>query len=155
MDLFDGNCYDEVLRHNYMEKDYAAPYAVVDLTKHQQDAYLIDRYKPILAYAHSTIFAYDAILKGFICYDIEDNLEKMKPECLTWDGLFVSEILRLWENEVNEEDILHIAKLFGLKYTKEILDSFYFTTQGKGFATFEEVEQWKNSLIDKYNFRIG
>ena len=82
-------------------------------------------------------------------------MEKMKPECLTWEGLIVSEILRWWENEVNEEDILHIAKLFGLKYTKEILDSFYFTTQGKGFATFEEVEQWKNSLIDKYNFRIG
>lgn len=152
LELFNGTCNDEVMEREF-HKDYTIPYAILELTKEQQDEYLIDRYKPILAYAHSTIFAYDSKLKGFIVYNIEEDIVE-KEECLTWDGLFISEILRWWEYEVSDDDILYIGNLFGLKHTQKILESIYSTTEGIGFPTFEEAYKWEKTLIDQLNARI-
>jgi len=152
LDLFNETCNDEVMEYG-LHEDYVIPYAILELTKKQQDEYLVDRYKPILAYAHSTIFAYDSELNGFIVYDIEDKIVD-KEECLTWDGIFVNEVLRWWENDVSNEDILYIGNLFGLKYTKEILDSIYSTTEGKGFPTFEDAYAWEEAMINQLNARI-
>jgi len=152
LDMYDETCNDEILLREF-HRDYTAPHAILSyLTKEQQNHYLIDRYKPILSYAHSTIFAYDTITKGFITYYIE--LMPDNPEYLTWDGLFIDEIIRWWEYEVSDKDILHIGKLFGLKYTKEILDSIYSTTDGNGFATSEKRDKWRSKMLDKINGRI-
>ncbi|MDR2920332.1 MAG: hypothetical protein LBV72_13340 [Tannerella sp.] len=152
LDFFNETYNDEAMEYE-LHEDYAIPYAILELTKKQQDEYLIDRYKPILAYLHSTVFAYDSKLKGFIVYDIEDKIIE-KEECLTWDGIFVNEVLRWWENDISDEDILHIGNLFGLKHTKEILDSIYSTTEGKGFPTFEDTYKWEEAMIDQLNARI-
>lgn len=150
LELFQGNCNDEILKRHFFDKDYADPYMVLTLQKDQQQVYLIDRYKPILAYASSTIFAYDSKLKGYISYDIESDVEPSR-ECLTWDGLFVSEILRWWEYEVGYEDILYIGSFFGLKHTKQILDSINNTTNGNGFSTGAALSLWQNAMIEKIN----
>lgn len=150
LDLFEGKCEDEVMKRHFFDKDYADPYMVISLLKSQQDVYLVDRYKPIIAYSGATVFAYDSKLKGYISYDIESHVEQ-EEECLTWDGLFVGEILRWWEYDVSEEDIIHIGDYFGLKHTKEILDSIITTTGGKGFSTGKEITVWENSIIDKIN----
>lgn len=152
LELFNGTCNDKVMELTF-HKDYTILYAILELTKEQQDEYLIDRYKPILAYAHSTIFAYDSKLKGFIVYNIEEDIVE-KEECLTWDGLFISEILRWWEYEVSDDDILYIGNLFGIKQTKQILESIYSISDGKGFPTFEEAYKWEKTLIDQLNARI-
>lgn len=151
--LFEGNCNDETMKRYSFDKDYADPYMVLTLQKDQQDVYLIERYKPILAYSNATIFAYDYKLKGFISYDIESNVE-YHNECLTWDALFVGEILRWWEYEVVDNDILYIGAFFGLKYTQQILDSIKQTTNGKGFATGKELTKWENAMIEKINGNI-
>lgn len=150
-DIFDGICKDEIIKQK-LNNQYTAPYAVIELTKKQQDNYLIDRYKPILSYGHATIFAYDTELKGFITYDIE--MMTRNPKCLTWDGLFISKILRWWEYELSNEDILHIGNLFGLKNTKYILNSIYTSTNGKGFATFEAADEWKNKMYNEINANV-
>ena len=150
LELFDGKCEDDVMKSHFFDKDYADPNMVISLLKYQQDAYLVDRYKPIIAYAGASVFAYDSKLKGYISYDIESHLEQ-EEECLTWDGLFVGEVLRWWEHDISEEDIIHIGDYFGLKHTKEILDSIIATTDGKGFATGKEITAWENSMIDKIN----
>lgn len=150
LDLFDGNCKDEIMKRHFFDKDYADPYMVITLSKLQQDVYLTDRYKPVLAYSGATVFAYDAKLNGYISYDIESDVEE-QTECFTWDGLFVREVLRWWEYDISEADIIYIGNFFGLKYTKEILNSILETTDGKGFLTGKELTAWENSTIEKIN----
>lgn len=148
LDLFEGNCKDEIMKSHSFDKDYADPYMVLSLEKYQQDIYLVDRYKPVLAYASATIFAYDSKSEGYISYDIESGIED-SDKCLTWDGLFVREILRWWEYEISDEHIIYISNFFGLKHTEEILESINRTNDEDGFATFKEVEVWVNEMIEK------
>ena len=151
LELFDGKCEDEIVLDTF-RNDYADPYAILCLTEEQQNKYRIDRYKPILAYAFSTIFAYDIKQKGFVSYYIELMNEQLV--CFTWDGLFVQEILKWLDFEISDENILHIGNLFGLKYTKEILDSYYSRTGGDGFPTTKEKENWVDEIMDMINGRI-
>ena len=153
LDLFDGNCKDEIMQRHFFDKSYSDPYMVLSIEKFQQDTYLVDRYKPILAYSGETVFAYDMLLKGFISYNIESTVADL-PSCLSWDGLFISEILRWWEYEISDEDILHIGRYFGLKHNQEILDSIYETTDGQGFSTGKALTEWENAMIIKINGRI-
>jgi hypothetical protein len=152
-DLFDGNCTDRIMQQHFFDKSYSDPYMVLSLEKFQQDVYAADRYKPILAYSGATVFAYDSVLKGFISYDIESAVTPVQS-CLSWDGLFIPEILRWWEYEVSDENILHIGRYFGLKHTQEILDSIYETTDGEGFSTGKAIAEWENAMIVKINGRV-
>ena len=52
LELYDGNCENSDLQY-----DFKDPYAILCLSEEQQGNYLVDRYKPILAYAFETIFA--------------------------------------------------------------------------------------------------
>ncbi len=143
-----GDCQDVVLQRHRLDKDYACPYSITDLWKQEQAVYDTDRYKPILAYADATIFAYDTIGQGFVSYDIETGYEPW-GYCLTWDGVFVSEILRWWEYEIPDEDILYIGNYLGLKHTALALESIYSTTQGKGFADHKQLDQWEEEMLVK------
>ncbi|MBC9912817.1 hypothetical protein [Chitinophaga varians] len=150
MELFDETCHDAVMQQHRLDKDYTYPYSILDLKKYQQDSYNIDRYKPVLAYAHATIFAYDTQLGGFITYDIESNVEA-DSECLTWDGVFCREILRWWEYEIPDDDILHIGAYFGLKHTQQVLESIVASTDGKGFSDAEERSRWQKDILTQIN----
>ncbi|MBC9929978.1 hypothetical protein [Chitinophaga qingshengii] len=146
-DLFDEKCTDAVMQKHRLDKDYTYPYSIIDLKKNEQDAYHIDRYKPILAYAHATIFAYDTLKGGFTTYYIEGDVD-VDGECFTWDGLFCQEILRWWEYEIPDEDILYIGEYFGLKHTSQILDSI---NAAQGFSSEEQRIRWKNETLIKIN----
>lgn len=152
-ELFEGSCKDEVMQRYLLDRSYTDPYMVLSLEKIQQDTYLIDRYKPFLAYASSTIFAYDTLLKGYVSYNIELDVTDLKA-CLTWDGLFIPEIRRWWEYEISDEDIIHIGQLFGLKHTAEILQSIYDETGGEGFATVQALAVWEAAMIAQINAAI-
>lgn len=153
IELFNENCTDAVMQQHRLDKDYTYPYSIIDLKKYQQDAYNVDRYKPILAYAHATIFAYDTQLGGFTTYDIEGSVEA-DNECLTWDGVFCREILKWWEYEIPDNDILHIGAYFGLKHTKQVLESIVASTGGNGFSDAEERSRWEHDILTKINGMI-
>ncbi|PSK93529.1 hypothetical protein [Taibaiella chishuiensis] len=144
--LLGARCDDPVLQQHRLHKDYACPYAITDLTKREQEVYAIDRFKPILAYAHATIFAYDTLKKGYVTYDIESEPD-VAAGCLTWDGVFVSEILRWWEYEIPDADIIYIGHYFGLHYTEQVLQSIYARTDGKGFPTYKALNAWEQEML--------
>lgn len=148
--LFKGECSDEIMKKHFFDKDYSIPYEILYSTKKQQDAYLIDRYKPILAYATEKIFAFDTKLRGFNKYYLETGIQD-DEYCFTWDGLFISEILFWWECEIPDNEILYIGNYLGLNYTKEILDSIYKSTNGKGFATGKSLTDWENKMLNQIN----
>lgn len=149
-ELFDENCTDTIMQKHRLDKDYTYAYSIIDLKKNEQDAYYIDRYKPILACAHATIFAYDTQKDGFTTYYIEGDVD-VDGECFTWDGIFCQEILRWWEYEIPDEDILHIGNYFGLKHTKQILESIITATDGKGFSNEEQRSRWENEMLTTIN----
>jgi hypothetical protein len=138
---------------------FAKPYAIIDLLRHQQDPYLIDRYMPLLAYGHSTIYAYDNVLNGFVKYDIELGPAKEECRVLTWEGIIIEEILNLWEDKwfdhgkesYTDEDIIYVGNLLGMKRAKEVTDSIvHWNEAGEGRYT----NDWDNRLIDLFNARI-
>lgn len=153
LSLFDGNCTNQIMKDYHFDKDYQDPWAILNLKKTQQDTYLIHRYKPILAYTYSKIFAYDSKLNGYTSYYIEEKMTEAQ-HCFTWDGIFITEILRWWEYEISDQDIINIGNFFGLKHTLEILDSINETTKGEGFSTQPEIDDWKNRMITAINGKI-
>lgn len=150
LELYDGKCKDEIVL-KYAIYNYGYPAKILDLNKDQQKHYLTERYCPILCYLEDTIFAYDQISKGYVTYSIEYFEDK--SESLTWDGLFINEVLRWWENEIEDEDILYIGNLFGLKYTKEIISDIYTTSEMSKLSSFQDIFLWRNKLLDKINGR--
>lgn len=132
LELFDDNCSDEIMKKLFLDKDFVEPYYILGLTKEQQEYYKTDRYKPLLAWEPGRIIAYDINTNGFVVYSVElfreENLER-----LTWEGLFVSEILFLWEMERSDEDILYMGNLFGLENVSEMLESL----NAKGERTYD------------------
>ena len=144
LDLFNENCKDKIIGKYCL--GYACPYQILDLPKIQQNHYCVERYKPLLVDYGCKIFAYDVVSKGFTSYSIELFIEK-ELQILTWDGIFIDEILHWWEKEITDDEILYLGNLFGLKYTKLILESIYSTTNGKGFSSFREKEKWKQDII--------
>ena len=150
LDLFNENCKDKII-DKYCS-GYTYPYQILVLSKIQQNHYCIDRYKPLLV-NYETILAYDIVLKGFILYSIERFVEK-ELQILKWDGIFIDEILNWWESEIADDEILYLGNLFGLKYTKLILESIYSNTNGKGFSTLKEKEKWKQDIIRQYDLLV-
>ncbi len=146
--LFQGNCNDDIMKKHSFDKNYSMPYEVFHLTKEQQDVYLIDRYKPILAYATEKIVAYDTKLKGFNQYYLEMGMQSA-DFCYTWDGIFISQILFWWEYEIPDSEILHIGNYFGLKHTEKILKSIYKDSNGKGFSSNELMTAWEDNTLNE------
>lgn len=146
--IFRGLCNDEIMKKYYLHTDYSVP-EVLYLTKQEQDGFFIDRYLPILS-RNEKIFVYDHHLKGFNWYYLETGIEN-ESYCYTWDALFIPEIVFWWESEISDDDILYIGKYMGLKYVKEILDSIYNTTGGKGFSTSKILENWEEKIMKEIN----
>lgn len=153
LELYDETCTDPILKKNGLLTDYSYPDMILCLNKEQQDVYQTDIYKPFLSSYSETIFAYDEVSKGYIRYSVE--YFKGKINSLTWDGLFVREILSWWEFEINDDDILYIGNLFGLKHTKNIISELYIAYSNGEFKTFEKTEIWINAMIDKIDGRIA
>lgn len=149
LEFFDNKCNDHILISNLGSNYYSDPYKILILNADQQKRYLVEQYKPILSCNSDTIFAYDQQSNGYISYSIE--YWSKEPTVYTWDGLFVSEILFWYESEIEVDAILHIGNLFGLKYTKDILDDIYKTAKYKGFSTYENIKKWENTMIGKIN----
>lgn len=165
LELFDGTCTDEVITRLGLNDSYTftKPYAIINLQRFQQDHYLIERFTPLLAYRHGTIYAYDNLLNGFIKYYTELGPKEGNYPVLTWDGIFIRNIYTLWEEKWSEkgdeyytdEDIIYVGNLLGLKHTKEILDSIILWDKNRNFSTYEGSEKWENKMINQHNARIG
>ncbi|UTW64560.1 hypothetical protein KFE98_10600 [bacterium SCSIO 12741] len=129
--------------------DYNAPYSILQLTEKEQQIYQTNRYQPIFSYSHSTIFAFDTELGGFIRYDVEDELDEKDIIVYSWDGLFVNQILFWWECEIPDEEIISIGDYLGLNHTREILRSIYDKTNGNGFKTVDSASQWELEILKR------
>lgn len=115
LELYDGNCKNHDLQHDFQD-----PYAILCLSKEQQDFYLVDRYKPILAYAFEEIFAYDIETEKYVKYSIEYFREE-DLEPMSWDCLFVDILITWWELEYPDDKILTYGKILGVKNIETIL----------------------------------
>lgn len=162
LELFDGTCADKVVTRLGLNESYGftKPYAIIDLLKYQQDHYLIDRYIPLLAYGHGTIYAYDSLLNGFIKYYLELGPKDGQYPTLTWDGVFIDYIFSLWENkwidddneEYTNEDIIYVGKLLGLKHIEVIMESI---VRNFEVGTFNSYEKWTQETTDLLNTHIN
>ena len=116
VELYDGNC-----KNSDLQYDFKDPYAILCLTKEQQDLYLVDRYKPILAYAFEKIFAYDIETKKYVKYSIEYfRKENLKP--MPWDCLFIDILVMWWELERPDDEIVRYGKILGIKNIETIME---------------------------------
>jgi hypothetical protein len=142
LDLYDGKCEREKLQY-----DFKDPYAIfhcagegVDLKK-AQERYVVDRYKPILAYGFEKIFAYDIVSKKYVTYSIENfREENLKP--MSWDSLFIDIMTLWWESEMPDREIMKLGELLGLKHTKTILEKIEKAHEGGA-----DYNEWQESLI--------
>ena len=116
LELYDGNCENSDLQY-----DFKDPYAILCLSEEQQDKYLVDRYKPILAYAFETIFAYDIETKKYVKYSIEYFREE-KLQTMSWDCLFVDIVKTWWEIDRPDNEIIEYGKILGVKNIETILE---------------------------------
>jgi hypothetical protein len=140
LELYDGNCNIELLQSSFQD-----PYVIFTLNKNQQDKYLIDRYKPLLAYYTETIFAYDIISKKYVKYSIELFDEKVL-EPMSWDSLFINFIIGLWEDgDYAEDEIVNYGKYLGVKNTGKILEERIEIEDKK--LNYLEYMKWEKSLI--------
>lgn len=127
---------------------------MIDQTKEQQAIYETGRYIPLFETMDDflEVLAYDNVLQGFIRYCPEDDLPLANYEVLTWDGTFIEQILEWYENNKTDGDILNICKLFGLKHSKEILESIHMNLGSK--YTDEDRKNWVSKTIDEIDGRI-
>ena len=149
LQLFNGNVIDKIANSHFLSDKYKEPYTLFEIPLEQlYVAYKVDRYVPFLACHQSKIFAYDKLTKGFIAYSIEcfreDNLQR-----LTWDGLFVDEIIAWWEDEWSDEDIMHIGGLLKLKHTKQLIEDIALRdSTNESYLTWFD---WNTALKKKIN----
>ena len=116
LELYDGNC-----KNSELQYDFKDPYAILCLSKEQQDFYLVGRYKPILAYAFEKIFAYDIETKKYVKYNIE-YFKKEDLQPMSWDCLFVDILTTWWEIERPDDKIIEYGKILGIKNIETILE---------------------------------
>ncbi|WP_443946719.1 hypothetical protein ACJVDH_06335 [Pedobacter sp. AW1-32] len=64
-------------------------------------------------------------MKGFIRCSPESGNPLQNDHVLTWDGIFVKQILTWYEDEKAGEKILKICTLLGFKHGEKILNSIY------------------------------
>ena len=149
--LFDGT--ENLTKHGFYNV-FLPPYSMIDQTKEEQAIYETGRYIPLFETMDDflEVLAYDNVLQGFIRYCPEDDLPLANYEVLTWDGTFIEQILEWYENNKTDGDILNICKLFGLKHSKEILESIHMNLGSK--YTDEDRKNWVSKTIDEIDGRI-
>lgn len=126
---------------------FKPPYTIIDSPKIEQDAFEIDRYIPLFETMDDflEVLAYDKILGGFIRYSPEDNIPLGQHDVLTWDGIFVGQILSWYEDEKLDKEILKICGLLGLEHGRKILDTIY-KKLGSHY-TSTQITQWEESTL--------
>lgn len=140
--LYRGENEDKVIKEEGIDLQYGKPYEIDTLV---QEEYNYERYKPILSSSDRNI-AYDTMLGGYYSYPMEQDFEP-QDFCYTWDGLFISDVLYWWESEISNDRIIHIGNYFGLKYSKEIVESIQRETNGKGFESQEHIDEWEQRML--------
>jgi len=150
MEIFDEKITDEAVR-DALENDYSKPYSILDLHPSAQKLYRLEQYKPILELRCSQIIAYDIRNNGFVPYFLEDGI--VEPVCLSWDGVFLEEVLYWWENEWSDKEMVYVGRKLGLNHVDKILESLNGTPDGAGFQTFEEKETWVDKMLKELNLK--
>ncbi|GGH03246.1 hypothetical protein [Pedobacter zeae] len=133
---------------------FSPPYHILHATRKEQEVFLTDRYIPLFETIHdfSQVLAYDKVLQGFIRYSPE-NLSTLKTnQVLTWDGIFVKQILTWYEEEKNDPEILALCDLLGLKHAQKVLDSIY-QDLGTDYS-LPQIEEWEKMIITEIDARI-
>jgi len=98
------------------------------------------------------VLAYDNVLEGYIRYCPEDNIPRNTYDVLTWDGVFVRQILTWYEDCKTDDEILTVCHLLGLNYGRQILENIP-VELGTEY-TDEQISNWENQTIDKIGGRI-
>lgn len=148
MEIFDEKITDEVVR-NAVGDDYSKPYSILDLHPSAQEPYRLEQYKPILELRCSQIIAYDIRNDSFVSYFLEDGVADLV--CLSWDGVFLEEVLYWWECEWSDKEISCIGQKLGLSHVDKVLGSLNSTLDGAGFPTFEEKDAWVDKIRKELN----
>lgn len=146
--LYVNRCDDTILKRHNLHRHYGAPHRLTNLRADQQAHYQPERYVPFLAYADAIIFAYDRQQQGFSSFYLEGGVQDAL-DSTHWEGLFITEILRWWEADIADEDILHIGAYFGLRHTALVLESIYSKTDGEGFSSLADIAEWKKEVLQR------
>lgn len=151
LEIFDEQIVDEIAMDEF-RKRISKPYSIFTLDSNEQEAYQVQRFIPIFEFGSDRIIAYDLENKGFINYSLEEGIQS--PTLLTFEGVFLEEMIAMFENEVSESDIIHIGKLLGFKHTESIVEDYLESEDNDGLSTFEEMDAWTEKTLDKYHLKI-
>jgi len=151
LEVFEEQIDDEIAMEELGES-ISKPYSIFALDSNEQEAYQVHRYIPILEIDSDRIIAYDLENKGFINYFLEEGIQS--PTLLTFEGVFLEEMIAMFENEVSESDIIHIGKLLGFKHTESIVEDYLESEDNDGLSTFEKMDAWTEKTLDKYHLKI-
>jgi len=128
---------------------FIPPHMIIDCNSMEQSVFDVDRYIPLFETMDDflEVLAYDNVLKGFIRYCPEDTIPMADHDVLTWDGIFVGQILTWYEDGKSDDQILNICNLMGLKYAKQILKSIH-SELGSRY-TMKQIAIWEDQTIRK------
>lgn len=149
LEIYDSGQYMPFQEYGFYDI-FSCPEEIFLLTKKEMDVYNVDRYVPLFVTMDDfgEILAYDNIKHGFIKYYPE--LPKDEYPIFKWDGIMVSKVMAWYEDEHEDEDIIKIGTLLGIKQIKEILETVKEYEQQS--VTYNERE---NLIIKKYNLEIN
>ena len=136
MDMYKGKEPPEYFRYIYR-----CPEELFYSSEQELAPFSVKTIKPIFSDdTFSTIYAYNTEKKGYLKYytEIEENLPE--KDVMSWDALFVSEILTWFEYEISNENILELGKKFQLKHTNKLLSELNQLQAEE--ASYEKFEAW-------------
>lgn len=150
IEIYDEHISDEIIAEE-LGYSWSKPYSILELPAEDQQEYQVDKYIPLLSINSTQIIAYDLDGEGYIKYDVEQGLADLT--CYTWDGVLLEELTFWWENEVEDEDIEHIAKKIGLKHYASILKSLEEHSEAGLLSTFEAQKIWFEKMYKEFNLK--
>ena len=148
LSLFDETA---AAKASLLYNSFRCPTAFFLLNKAEQDFYQVDHIIPLLADpSFYNIYAYDLALKGFLKYDIESGIAPDTPR-LSWEGLFLNDILQCWEAEIPNAQILEMGKLLGFEHSAKILHSIENELDN---SDYKNIIHWEAMIIERFQWRI-
>ncbi|MGM1430036.1 hypothetical protein ACS126_12320 [Sphingobacterium lactis] len=152
LEIYDENIKDPQVAE-YFEETYFKPESILTLSAEEQKIYQTDRFVPLLEIDNSLIIAYDTERKGYIDYYLESD--PMDSPLYTWDGVFLEQVTLWFEDEMEEDEILHLGKTLHLKHVPEILESLMEAEEDGELDTFEGKDQWMTTELKKWKMVLA
>ncbi|MDU1892779.1 MAG: hypothetical protein E6767_19025 [Dysgonomonas sp.] len=149
LEIYDSGQYMPFREYGFYNV-FSCPEEVFLMTKKEMDEYNVDRYVPLFVTSDDfgVILAYDNIKHGFVKYYPE--LPQDEYPVYTWDGVFISEVMAWYEDEKEDEDIIKMGTILGIKKIREILE-----TIKKYESESYPYNEREKSIIKKYNLEIN